>query len=252
MMRSETELSEFSVAPLLGAAGAAVAFSVAAERFAIKRQTAALGCAAVAFGLSQATSGAARALFQGAALAGIGLAIVELVRTLRQDRPAATPSGVTQQPADAITRSELQAAFAAAQPQHVAAADGEQPKQVDDSVHALAIELVRGVRTNESPHAAPVVAVRGANIPAVDAGASISAKAVEHLLRVYGLLEERERRTVSAINATRSIEEVAAQRVELLRRSPSDAVAYLRRFVLGTNRAAMAAENGRAAGRRIA
>src|SRR6185312_7156000 len=92
MMRSETELSEFSVAPLLGAAGAAVAFSVAAERFAIKRQTAALGCAAVAFGLSQATSGAARALFQGAALAGIGLAIVELVRTLRQDRPAATPN----------------------------------------------------------------------------------------------------------------------------------------------------------------
>src|SRR6185312_9681964 len=92
----------------------------------------------------------------------------------------------SEQPADAITRSELQAAIAAAQPQHVAAADGEQPKQVDDSVHALAIELVRGVRTNESPHAAPVVAVRGANIPAVDAGASISAKAVEHLLRVYG------------------------------------------------------------------
>jgi hypothetical protein len=113
-MRVETEDSGFSVAPLIGAAGAAMAIIVATERFAIKRETAAIGGAAIALAVSQATSGTVRALFQGAALAGIGLAIVELVRIFRGGARAGEPSSSVAPSLDADRRSEFEKTVAAA------------------------------------------------------------------------------------------------------------------------------------------
>jgi hypothetical protein len=84
MMSAEMKRSVFTIAPLVGAASAAVAISLAMERTASKHQWVALGSAALAFALSQATSGPTRAFLLGAAIAGIGVAIVELVRSLYQ------------------------------------------------------------------------------------------------------------------------------------------------------------------------
>src|SRR5258706_14299717 len=105
-MHSESEDSGSLVAPLVGAAGAAAMICAAAERFGIKRHVVALGGAAAAFAASRATTGTARALFQGAALGGIGVAIFELVRALRQQpapREQARSAAPTSDPVEAAT-----------------------------------------------------------------------------------------------------------------------------------------------------
>ena len=144
MMHSETEDSGFSVAPLLGAAGAAVVISIATERFAIKRQTAALGGSAIAFAVSRATSGTVRALFQGAALAGVGLAIVELVRTLRQGAVSAASSGNGAAP---TSRSETDAV--AQEPPLATNTESERHSAARSAeLHGLAREMGSEVRRN--------------------------------------------------------------------------------------------------------
>ena len=82
MVRSEKE-SNFTIAPLVGAAGAAAAISAAMERYGDTGQAVALGTAAVALVLSQVASGPARAFLEGATIASIGIAILELVRSFR-------------------------------------------------------------------------------------------------------------------------------------------------------------------------
>ena len=184
---------------LLGAAGAAVAISITAERYSLKRQTVALGTAAGAFAASLAAEGPLRALLQGAALAGLGVAIVDLVRSFLQGTASAASSD------DTTVRLE--------RPDPQTDAGAQQPASAE-----------RVVDTRDD---------RGSAV--VDANL-VPPEHVEHLSRVYRGLDEDERQTLSAMNATGPIERVTARRAELLRRSPRDAVAFLRRFVLGAER----------------
>jgi hypothetical protein len=212
-MRSDRKGSEFTVAPFVGAAGAAVAIAIATERAAGKRQTVALGGAAIAFAFSQATSGATRAFFQGAAIAGIGVAIAEWVGLLRQG--AAPSSNAVPGP----QRSKTDATVPAPEPAKTDATappPGMSSSAENASSPAPAAELQTPARNLASP------------LHAFAPAASPSPEAIEHLSQVNALLSENERRTLSSLNATASSAEVTALRNELLRRRPADAVAFLR------------------------
>jgi hypothetical protein len=124
-MRSEMEDSGISVAPIVGAAGAAVAITVVAERFVVKRHTVAIGGAAIAFAASRATSGAVRAFCEGAALASIGIAIVELVRTLRGDVGATDQHRAATEPTASDKRSASEESVTATHPPPAPLIDGE-------------------------------------------------------------------------------------------------------------------------------
>ncbi len=80
------------IAPVLGAAGAGAAITVAAQRLAVRRQAVAFGGAAIAFAASRATDGATRSFFEGATLVSIGIGIADLVRSF-WPRPATEPAG---------------------------------------------------------------------------------------------------------------------------------------------------------------
>jgi hypothetical protein len=234
-MRSEKKGPEFTVAPLIGAAGAAVAIAIATERAAGKRQTVALGGAAVAFAFSQATSGATRAFFQGAAIAGIGVAIAEWVRSLRQaavspaPRPTTVPAAQPEKTTDTSPASDTPA-VAEREPSPPPAAQF-QPAP-DAASEAPAGHRVDSLSTERELAVAP-------------AGA-LSPEAIEHLSKVNALLAENERRTLSSLNATASIAEVTTLRSELLRRRPADAVAFLR-AILRAAHAKLSSDEARAA-----
>ncbi len=133
-MHSELGDSESAVAPLLGSASAAAMIAIAAERFAIKRHVVALGGAAIAFAASQASTGTARELLQGAALGSLGVAIFELVRTLRQDtaeyhrtRPAMPPSSAPEGATLPVPSTDATAAAPATTPAFSGGESGASP-----------------------------------------------------------------------------------------------------------------------------
>jgi hypothetical protein len=267
--------SELSVAPLVGAAGGVVAISVAAQRFGAKREVAAFGGAAIAFAASQATSGVARALLQGAVLAGIGVGVAELVRRFRQDSVRTTGARPPGPPPDAVKHGDLERALAEAQARNAAIASerdqihSAQIGDLQDMVRGLVHELrlakaenaqLRSARAEsdvrDSTPIESVIADRSiaSDQPEAESGACcddvfdhsneappdrsdvdgtarVAPDAVSHLSAVCGLLDESERQVFSTFNATAPTETVDATRDELLRRSPADAVTYLRRVV---------------------
>jgi hypothetical protein len=70
-------------APFLGAASGALAATIAVERFGVRREVATFGGAVLAFAASQGQSGIVRSILDGAAMAGVCLGVVELLRANR-------------------------------------------------------------------------------------------------------------------------------------------------------------------------
>lgn len=96
--------------PFIGAAGGALAVTVATERYGVKREVATFGGAALALAASQSVTGLPRDLLQAAATAGVCLVVVEVLQTLRPAwlyrQPAKHEPELRQAtpPPDAITR----------------------------------------------------------------------------------------------------------------------------------------------------
>ncbi len=114
---AENEIVKIAT-PLVGAAGGALAITVATERYGVKREVATFGGAALALAAAQSVTGFPRDLLQAAATAGVCLGVVELLQTLRPSwlyrQPVAHEPEHRQAapPPDAITRSDLQQAMA--------------------------------------------------------------------------------------------------------------------------------------------
>src|SRR5215468_1283529 len=75
----EHQILKFA-APFVGAAGGALAATIAVERFAMRREVATLGGAALAIAAAQGQTGLARSLLDGAAMAGVCLGVAEILR----------------------------------------------------------------------------------------------------------------------------------------------------------------------------
>lgn len=104
-------------APFVGAAGGALAVTIATERYGVKREVATFGGAALALAASQSVTGLPRELLQAAATAGVCLGVVEVLQTLRPAwlyrQPAKHEPELRQAapPPEAITRSDLEQAL---------------------------------------------------------------------------------------------------------------------------------------------
>jgi hypothetical protein len=253
--------SDSQLAALVGAAGAAVAITVATKRLAWQRERAAFGGAAIAFAASRATTGAARALFEGATLVGIGLGIAELVRLIGQPAEATLQHHPATPPSDKIRRADLERAIAEVQARNAAAASdrddiratlerdlqtivreelGAAKARSAQAHTAVSERREQSLRTVESIVEAPPMDGEPSRVDEENENriethrhaVEVAPDAVEHLIAMNSLLEDSERQTLSTANATAPMDVVEARRDELLRRPPADAVDYLRRVEL--------------------
>ena len=256
-MSAQSKNKTHVVAPMIGAAGGALAVTVAVERFGVKREVAAFAGAIVALVASRRASGAARVGLEAAAAAGVCLGIAEIVRKLRphviygnQPSHREAPRQAAPPP-DAITRADFDKALQSVQTSTEAQlAEREQAHLA--TVHDLLDRLRRAEAENKrlraakserpSRDAAVLVPVAHEEMVAandVSAAADVSETdvdpaMVEHMQAIYASLDGDERRRWSTMVATMPKDDFAQIRAELLQRTPTEAVAYLRSRVFPT------------------
>jgi hypothetical protein len=226
------------IAPILGAVGGTVVVTIAVEKFKLKRPVAAFGTAAAALIAARNASGAARAAFEAAAIAGVCIGVTELVARLRQPKVEPQPSSPVRPaaPPDAVTPTEFREALASVQAKHEADV-GRREEAHRATLHALLKQLRDAQQAR--PDRVPVVDIspKPARVQVVDVSSSSShddAALAERMAAVYPLLDESERRRWSTMVATMPKEELAPIQRELMRGTPIDGVAFLRSSVLST------------------
>ena len=256
-MSAQSKNKMHVVAPVIGAAGGALAVTVAVERFGVKREVAAFGGAIVAFVASRRASGAARAGFEAAAAAGVCLGIAEIVRKLRphviygsQPSHPETPRQAAPPP-DAITRADFDKALQSVQTSNEARV-AEREEAHLATVHDLLDRLRSAEAENErlrtassehlSPDAAGLVPIAHEEMVAAnDVGTATDVSEtdddparVEHMQAISASLDEDERRRWSKLAATMPEDDLTQIKAELRRRTPVEAVAFLRSRVFPT------------------
>jgi hypothetical protein len=194
----QMEGSGLPVVQLAGAAGAAVALAQVTERQGIRREVAALGGAAVALAVSQASGGTTRAFFQGAALGSLGVAIVEFVRRFREE----ASTRVTNAAQSPSTREQLQTAL----------------KRFTES------------RANVDPRA--TVSVQSDSVPARTETESKAPEVVEKLNAVVERLSDDERAELRLFIDTAPEETLRIAQSFLLDTPRDEAVRFLREHLL--------------------
>jgi hypothetical protein len=104
-------------APFVGAAGGALAATIAVERFGMRREVATIGGAVLAIAAAQGQTGLARSLLDGAAMAGVCLGVAEILRAAHPawifgNQPTSIPQRqAAPPPANAVTREEFENAL---------------------------------------------------------------------------------------------------------------------------------------------
>lgn len=241
------------LAPIVGAAGGVVAATVAVERFGVKREVATLGGATAAVMAAQQANGVLKAVLEGAAAAGIALALADMLQLARPklifgDRPAPEPQRQTAPP-DAITRGDLEKALQRLQSEHEA-----QRRELEATVHQLLdrlrtanaeIERLRGGGDRRDASAGEpnvldegeLVSSRLADgVPTEITEAELDPASLDHLRSIYSQLDDSERRQLSSMIATLPKDALERAQQQLFAMSPDEAVAYLRAAVFSTAR----------------
>lgn len=206
-----------AVLPIVGGAGSALAFVLAAEQLNVSKLQVAVTIAGAGAVTAASTTGWVRDIAIGVAAAGACVAAMEAVtlyRVAQAFKTAAEPPPPQAAPVDAVTQADLQAAMAKI---------AEQQNRAQEALHSDLKSVFAEAASAASKPVAPTVAM---------AAAAPDPVVIAKIQTVMARLEPAERRRLNEIAAQASVEQRAYLEHEIFRRPLDESVDYLRTQVL--------------------
>jgi hypothetical protein len=218
---SDSPSPRSTVLPIVGGAGSALAFVLAAEQLNVSKLQVAVTLAGAGAVTAASTTGWIRDIAIGVAAAGACVAAMEAVtlyRVAQAFKTAAEPPPPQAPPVDAVTQADLQAAMAKI---------AEQQNRAQEALHTDLKSVIAEAASAASQTLAPTVSTGAAvHDPVV----------VAKIQNVMARLEPSERRRLNEIASQASVEQRAYLEHEIFRRPLDESVEYLRTQVLvGSN-----------------